>query len=252
MGMENYSKHQQGIIKRYYENFDQITLQKLSELVTELYLAEGKKRDKLWQTATVPHAEAGRAEGPHRSHPREEGRDVACRIGEGVDGEAVILRVTRRSTTGGRRQLTRDISSQRSAEFLHPAASRGKLGAFNVRIPRNEVNRVHARASRVPLGHCPPHPAIHDHPVVPVPQLTEQLGNSRPSSDRDGFSLRDPRRDIEPLHGGWLHREREGHAVGEHLAEPRSRLQSQFRCHRRAASRSRQPREPGSSHHSSG
>ena len=52
MGMENYSKHQQGIIKRYYENFDQITLQKLSELVTELYLAEGKKRDKMWQTAT--------------------------------------------------------------------------------------------------------------------------------------------------------------------------------------------------------
>jgi hypothetical protein len=52
MGMENYSKHQQGIIKRYYENLDQIALQKLSELVTELYLAEGKKRDKMWQTAT--------------------------------------------------------------------------------------------------------------------------------------------------------------------------------------------------------
>jgi len=49
--MENYTKHQQGIIKRYYENFDQITLQKLSELVTDLYLAEGKKRDKMWQTA---------------------------------------------------------------------------------------------------------------------------------------------------------------------------------------------------------
>ena len=51
MGMENYSKHQQGIIKRYYENIDQITWQKLSELVGDLYLAEGKKRDKLWQTA---------------------------------------------------------------------------------------------------------------------------------------------------------------------------------------------------------
>jgi len=49
--MEHFSKHQQGIIKRYYENIDQITLQKLSELVTDLYLAEGKKRDKLWQTA---------------------------------------------------------------------------------------------------------------------------------------------------------------------------------------------------------
>ena len=53
MGMENYSKHQQGIIKRYYENIDQITWQKLSELVGDLYLAEGKKRDKLWQTAAA-------------------------------------------------------------------------------------------------------------------------------------------------------------------------------------------------------
>jgi hypothetical protein len=51
MGMENYSKHQQGIIKRYYRNLDQITWQKLSEIVGDLYLAEGKKREKLWQTA---------------------------------------------------------------------------------------------------------------------------------------------------------------------------------------------------------
>jgi hypothetical protein len=53
MGMENYSKHQQGIIKRYYQNIDQIAWQKLSELVGDLYLAEGKKRDKLWQTAAT-------------------------------------------------------------------------------------------------------------------------------------------------------------------------------------------------------
>jgi hypothetical protein len=51
MGMENYSKHQQGIIKRYYENIDQIAWQKLSDLVGDLYLATGKKRDKLWDTA---------------------------------------------------------------------------------------------------------------------------------------------------------------------------------------------------------
>ena len=37
MGMEDYSKHQQGIIKRYYQNIDQITWQKLSELVGDLY-----------------------------------------------------------------------------------------------------------------------------------------------------------------------------------------------------------------------
>ena len=49
--LDDYTRHQQGIIKRYYENIDQITWQKLSELVGDLYLAEGKKRDKLWQTA---------------------------------------------------------------------------------------------------------------------------------------------------------------------------------------------------------
>jgi len=51
--LENYSKHQQGIIKRYYENFDKIQVQKLSELVTDLYLAEGKKKEKLWQSAAT-------------------------------------------------------------------------------------------------------------------------------------------------------------------------------------------------------
>ncbi len=51
MGMENYSAHQQKIIKRYYENIDQVAWQRLSELVADLYLAEGKKRDKLWTSA---------------------------------------------------------------------------------------------------------------------------------------------------------------------------------------------------------
>jgi hypothetical protein len=49
--LDNYSRHQQGIIKRYYRNLDKIQLQRLSELVTELYLADGKKKDKLWESA---------------------------------------------------------------------------------------------------------------------------------------------------------------------------------------------------------
>jgi hypothetical protein len=53
MGMDDYTKHQQKIIKRYYENIDQIALQRLSELVADLYLAEGKKRDKLWENAAA-------------------------------------------------------------------------------------------------------------------------------------------------------------------------------------------------------
>ncbi len=51
MGMQDFTRSQQGIIKRYYDNIDGISLQKLGELVTELYLAEGKKREKLWKTA---------------------------------------------------------------------------------------------------------------------------------------------------------------------------------------------------------
>jgi hypothetical protein len=43
------SKHQQKIIKNYYENREAISLQRLSELVTELFLAEGKARQKQWK-----------------------------------------------------------------------------------------------------------------------------------------------------------------------------------------------------------
>ncbi len=49
--LEDYSAHQQKIIKRYYRNQDKIALQKLGELVTELYLAEGKKKERLWKSA---------------------------------------------------------------------------------------------------------------------------------------------------------------------------------------------------------
>jgi len=42
------SKYQQNIIKNYYKNREAISLQRLSELVTDLYLAEGKAREKTW------------------------------------------------------------------------------------------------------------------------------------------------------------------------------------------------------------
>jgi hypothetical protein len=47
--MAERSKYQQKIIKNYYDNREAISLQRLSELVTELYLAEGKKRAKQWE-----------------------------------------------------------------------------------------------------------------------------------------------------------------------------------------------------------
>ena len=51
MSNRNYSPHQQKVIKRYYDNRDAIDDQRLSELVTNLYLATGKKQEKMWDTA---------------------------------------------------------------------------------------------------------------------------------------------------------------------------------------------------------
>lgn len=52
MAEREYTKYQQKIISNYYQNIDKTTLQRLQELVTELYLAEtDKKRTKLWEQA---------------------------------------------------------------------------------------------------------------------------------------------------------------------------------------------------------
>lgn len=47
----DYSSYQKKVIGRYYENREQIDRQRLAELVTNLYLAEGKKRARHWQSA---------------------------------------------------------------------------------------------------------------------------------------------------------------------------------------------------------
>jgi hypothetical protein len=49
--MAKRSDYQDRIIRRYYENRDEIMLQKLGELVSDLYLAEGKARTKIWTRA---------------------------------------------------------------------------------------------------------------------------------------------------------------------------------------------------------
>lgn len=52
MAKNDYSAYQKTVISGYYDNLDTIMLQKLGELVTELYLADTKtKKDRLWQRA---------------------------------------------------------------------------------------------------------------------------------------------------------------------------------------------------------
>lgn len=48
--MADRSAHQDRIIKRYYDHRDEIMLNRLGELVSELYLAEGESKvDRIWK-----------------------------------------------------------------------------------------------------------------------------------------------------------------------------------------------------------
>ena len=47
--MKERSPDQQKIIQNYYKNRSALSHQRLSELVTDLYLAEGKKRATIWK-----------------------------------------------------------------------------------------------------------------------------------------------------------------------------------------------------------
>ena len=51
--MGKQSKFQQKAIKNYYQNREAIALQRVQELVTELYLSEGKKRQQHWKTLST-------------------------------------------------------------------------------------------------------------------------------------------------------------------------------------------------------
>jgi hypothetical protein len=51
--MAEYTKFQQKAIKNFYDNREDIALQRVQELVTELYLSEGKKRAKHWDSVAL-------------------------------------------------------------------------------------------------------------------------------------------------------------------------------------------------------
>jgi hypothetical protein len=47
--MEKRSAYQDRVIRNYYSNRDDIMLQRLGELITDLFLAEGTAKVKLWK-----------------------------------------------------------------------------------------------------------------------------------------------------------------------------------------------------------
>jgi ATP/maltotriose-dependent transcriptional regulator MalT len=56
MGKDEYVR---GIIRRYYRNQDTIQRQRLAQLVSELYLSVGPKRQRLWKSAAAAMAKLG-------------------------------------------------------------------------------------------------------------------------------------------------------------------------------------------------
>ncbi len=49
--MADHTPYQQKVIRRYYDHQPDLLQQRLAELVGDLFLAEGKKRQQLWLTA---------------------------------------------------------------------------------------------------------------------------------------------------------------------------------------------------------
>jgi hypothetical protein len=59
MAQQDFTPYQQKIIKRYYDNQDTVMRQRLAELVGELYLSQGKKRQKAWASAAAAMQKLG-------------------------------------------------------------------------------------------------------------------------------------------------------------------------------------------------
>ncbi len=94
--MADFSPYQQKIIKRYYNNYDSIQSQKLAEMVTEIYLAEGKKLDRLW-TRVERDAHQARIPRLEDRPPAREARPGAPGRGDaGAGREVRLIRMSRR------------------------------------------------------------------------------------------------------------------------------------------------------------
>ena len=69
--MTNYTRHQEKIIKRYYDQRSEIAVQRLQELIGDLYLSEGKKRQQHWKNIAL-HLESLKVPQPTIDHLRQQ------------------------------------------------------------------------------------------------------------------------------------------------------------------------------------
>jgi hypothetical protein len=50
---QHLTRHQQGIVRRYYEHRDTLMTQKLGELASDLFLADAKRAPGLWESVRL-------------------------------------------------------------------------------------------------------------------------------------------------------------------------------------------------------
>lgn len=57
--MPEYTRYQHEVIKQYYRSRQRLAEQRLGELVSELYLAKGKKLNQLWKNTAAALKQVG-------------------------------------------------------------------------------------------------------------------------------------------------------------------------------------------------
>jgi len=80
---QHLTPYQKGIVRRYYEHLDTLTLQRLQEIVSDLYLADEKAAAKLWDRArqALERAKVEPAQ-IERSVGRRDLKELARLVGE--------------------------------------------------------------------------------------------------------------------------------------------------------------------------
>ena len=165
MAKQDLSRYQEGVVKRYYQNQDTIQSNKLSDLVSELWLAEDEKtQTKLWGKAQVAlmrmgvdatkvgavvakrdmealaklvsQADAGKAMGQHAADPPGGKPHKGTPPRDGSDIKAMGARSAAEHPGGARTigQMRQEKAAQAGFDSLEEANLKRALKAFRRKL----------------------------------------------------------------------------------------------------------------------
>ena len=143
--MADFTPFQQIIIKRYYNNQDAIQGQRLAEMVSELYLSAGKKREKVWASVVVAMQKLGVPQA-RIDHVRA-GQSRSCRRGgEGTAGQRLpsVVYISPLPGVLGRGSFRRDAKMDQSSPPAVVLVSGGLDSAVALAVARADGFRCYA------------------------------------------------------------------------------------------------------------